>query len=72
MNWTEDRVEEFKKLEELIGTTSLLNNGNMFLERTTKAIQLAKELQENDLRNGRVGFLSFLRDIIIADRQTKS
>lgn len=66
--WDESRLEQFKKLERLVNTVSLLNHGSNFLGNMKECIDLAEDLRKWDMEGLQSSFMQFMADQIIADR----
>jgi len=66
--WTNARVEQFKVLERLINSVSLLNHGSNFLGNTQECINLANQLRKWDLGEMEASFMQFMSEQIIEDR----
>jgi len=69
--WTDERCEQFEKLERLVNVASLLNHSSNFLGHAQECIDLAGDLRKWDIEAGGPSFLGFLRDQIIEDRFPK-
>ena len=69
--WTDERCEQFKKLDRLLSAVSMLNHSTNFIGHVQECIDLADELRRWDLDGLLVGFVDFLRDQIIEDRFPK-
>ena len=66
--WTDKRVEEFKKLHNLLYTILSLDNGSCFISKIQQCISDADYLTKNSFKAKDFGFLWFLEDLIIKSR----
>lgn len=66
--WTDARCEQFKLLERLINSVSLLNHSTNFLGHAQDCIELADQLRKWDIDNLESSFIEFMRQQIIKDR----
>lgn len=66
--WDDIRVEQFKKLERLVNSVSLLNHGSNFLGNVQQCIELADDLRRWDMEGLQSSFMQFMTDQIIEDR----
>lgn len=67
--WTDDRIKELEKLQELLRECGSLNAGNNICRRIERIETLAEELVKTDFENMRKSFISFLLDQIANDRK---
>ena len=65
LQWTVERCDQLAELRELVREAGSINRGNMVIERLARCIELAERL------NGRDGFLAFLDDLAIAEREAR-
>ncbi len=66
--WTDARCEQFKVLERLVNSASLLNNTTNFLGHAQECIEMAKQLQKWDMDKMESSFMEFMRQQILEDR----
>ncbi|MFM7011959.1 MAG: hypothetical protein ACKO0Z_21960 [Betaproteobacteria bacterium] len=66
--WDESRVAQFKKLEQLVNSVSLLNHGSNFIGHVQECIELADDLRKWDMEGLNSSFMQFMIDQIIKDR----
>ena len=67
--WTEDRCEQFRKLEQLLHSVSMLNHSTNFLDNVQECIEISGHLRKWDM--GYQSFTHFLAEQIIEDRFPK-
>lgn len=60
MAWSNDRKDELKQLNMLLGECAMLNNATGALDRLARINTLAKKLTQGDLDTGRDSFAQFL------------
>jgi hypothetical protein len=60
MEWTEDRLKELDKLDDLLIGISNINNGSDFIGRMEECIQIATSLKRSNINTGRKSFFQFL------------
>jgi hypothetical protein len=66
--WTDARCEQFKVLERLVNSVSLLNHSTNFLGHAQECIALADQLRKWDMDALESSFMEFVRQQIIKDR----
>jgi hypothetical protein len=69
--WTEERCEQFRNLERLLNSVSMLNHSTNFLGNAQQCIEIADHLRKWDMDLPAPSFMDFLRDQIIEDRFPK-
>jgi hypothetical protein len=65
--WTADRREEMSLMLDLIHTMKHINKGSGFMQAVQSCIDIAKQLDETDLRAGRISFSQFVIGIAAGD-----
>ena len=71
MNWTEDRVAEFKRLQTMLYEINTLNLGSGCIERLQRICAIANDLTDTDINTGRLSLERFMVDLIIKDWEQK-
>lgn len=65
--WTPDRIEEFKLLNELITEARMIDNGTNALRRIQKCIAIAEDLDRTNHQLGRESFVEFMREKVFSE-----